>query len=63
MTATEAIECNDVEITNFDLIVEIVDDVMSSISGRSIVSVSEMIDIFLDIRQLACEDQDFDTPA
>jgi hypothetical protein len=63
MLATEPIECDDIDVTNIDLIVEIIDDTLSSISSRSIVSVSEMIDIFLDIRQLACEDQDFDTPS
>jgi hypothetical protein len=60
---TETIEDCEIEITNLDLIVEIVDDTLGVLSGRSIVSVSEMIDILLDIRQLACEDRDLETVA
>jgi hypothetical protein len=62
MPTTEAVE-EEIEITNLDLIVEIVDDTLLLLSGRSIVSATEMIDIFLDIRQLACEDRDLETVA
>jgi len=62
MPTTEAVE-KEIEITNLDLIVEIVDDTLLLLSGRSIVSATEMIDIFLDIRQLACEDRDLETVA
>jgi len=60
---TETIEDCEIEITNLDLIVEIVDDTLGTLSGRSIFSVSEIIDILLDIRQLACEDRDLETVA
>jgi hypothetical protein len=62
MPTTKAVE-EEIEITNLDLIVEIVDDTLLLLSGRSIVSATEMIDIFLDIRQLACEDRDLETVA
>jgi hypothetical protein len=62
MPTTEAVE-EEIEIANLDLIVEIVDDTLLLLSGRSIVSATEMIDIFLDIRQLACEDRDLETVA
>lgn len=57
VVATEEVD-DGIDVSNLDLIVEIVDDTLLLLSGRSIASAGEMIDILLDIRQLACGDCD-----